>query len=400
VKFATIELTCSMLEPDADEGACATWDETADMYRGAVPLVDAVGGTLRVSAHEERDVEYRDAYADVSQGRLEDLLDLFDEDSIGYDNIDLRDRPSKTLLKRLRMRYPRGSGVAVNEKYSNNPREMLAGKLVPNPAGTFTLYHGTHARFDKPTEFRVTRGGADYGPGFYMTTDPREAAEYGRYVYVATVKLESPLDLLEDDPEALKKLQRGLKINDEDLEYADNKTLEALRLAALVYSQTAIRNFLMRLGYDGIYAEHRLVEHPRTDVASDFVSVLSLEQILSWELMEKPGALVANADRETFAEQIARMRRERDAFSERVRDEVERTGAFIAPVGDERASLRRTGSYRGWVSITRSTRPGIAWQVTFWEGDPRGPDATPTGHLDVSGDLADAAREIIGLASP
>jgi hypothetical protein len=170
--------------------------------------------------------------------------------------------------------------------------EMLAGKLVPNadrlaenPAGTFTLYHGSHTRFDKPTEFRQSRGGVDYGPGFYMTTDPREAAEYGRYVYVATVKLENPLDLLEDDPEALKKLQRGLRIADEDLEHADNKTLEALRLANFVYSQKGIRNLLMRLGYDGIYADHRLVEHPRTDVASDFVSVLSLEQILSWELL-------------------------------------------------------------------------------------------------------------------
>jgi hypothetical protein len=109
-----------MLEPDADEGACATWDETAEMYERAVPLIESVDGALRVSRHDERGVEYRDAYADVSQERLEELLDLFDEDRIGYDNIDLHDRPSKTLLRRLRMRYPRGSGVAVNEKYRNN----------------------------------------------------------------------------------------------------------------------------------------------------------------------------------------------------------------------------------------------------------------------------------------
>jgi hypothetical protein len=222
VKFATIELTCSMLEPDADEEACATWDETADMYRGAEPLVDAVEGKLRVSGHEERGVEYRDAYADVSQDRLEELLDLFDEDRIGYDNIDLHDRPRKALLRRLGMRYPRGSGVSVNEKYRNNPREPLA----------------------------------------------------------------------------------------------------------------------------------------------------------------------------VFA---ARLRHERDAFAEHVRSEVARTGAFASPMRDESMSLRRTGSYRGWVSITRSTRPGIVWQVTFWEGDPTGPDAVPTGHLDVTGGLEDAAKEVRSL---
>jgi hypothetical protein len=159
--------------------------------------------------------------------------------------------------------------------------------LVENPAGTFTLYHGTYTRFDRPTEIRAPRAGTDYGPGLYMTTDPREAAGYGDYVYAATVKLEKPLDLLDDEPEALKKLQRGLKITDEDLEHADNKTLEALRLANLVYSQSAISKFLMRLGYDSIYVDHSLVEHPATAVASNYISVLSPSQILSWDLLSR-----------------------------------------------------------------------------------------------------------------
>ena len=56
------------------------------------------------------------------------------------------------------------------------------------------------------------------------------------------------------------------------------------------------------------------------------------------------GKLVPNTERESFTEQIARMRRERDAFTEYVRSVVESTGAFVAPVRDERASLRRTGA--------------------------------------------------------
>jgi hypothetical protein len=166
--------------------------------------------------------------------------------------------------------------------------------LVENPAGTFTLYHGSYSPFEKPTEFRDSRQGADYGPGFYMATDPREAAEYGYYVYAATVALKRPLDLLDDDPDVLKRLQRGFRVDDEYLQDDSNKLLAVLRLAGAAYSQSAIRKFLIRLGYDSIYVDRRLIEVSRTDAGSDYVSVLSPEQILSWKRVSIEEALVAN----------------------------------------------------------------------------------------------------------
>ena len=103
------------------------------------------------------------------------------------------------------------------------------------------------------------------------------------------------------------------------------------------------------------------------------------------------GKLVPNTERESFSEQIARMRREREAHIERVREEVERTGAYIVQVTDANLVTDYPG---GWQTITRSTRPGVTWQVTYWQGDPRGPNAIPTGHIDITGSLTDAAKEV------
>jgi hypothetical protein len=103
------------------------------------------------------------------------------------------------------------------------------------------------------------------------------------------------------------------------------------------------------------------------------------------------------AEREPFRDMIARVAREQGAFIAMVKAEVSRSGAFIRPLREGRESLKRTGSYRGFATITRSTREGVAWQVTFWEGDPRGADAVPTGHLDVTGGVEDAAMHVIGM---
>lgn len=153
------------------------------------------------------------------------------------------------------------------------------------------------------------------------------------------------------------------------------------------------------------YNVHRGTVDPGGHVTFSFTRESDLEDVEYDSLDEVieaigEGTLTPNAyDRAKFEEHLAGLRRKRDEFTERVREEVARTGAFVAPMRDERASLRRTGSYRGWVTITRSTRPGIAWQVTFWEGDPSGPNAVPTGHMDVSGSLDDAAMEIVGMVS-
>jgi len=91
---------------------------------------------------------------------------------------------------------------------------------------------------------------------------------------------------------------------------------------------------------------------------------------------------------ETLFEFMARVRAEREAFVAKVTRSMRETGSFLAPM--------RHGS--GWVTLFRSTRPNVSWQVTFWEGNPATDEsAAPTGHIDVHGTVDDAAREMIGL---
>jgi hypothetical protein len=454
-----------MLEPDADEGACATWDETADMYRAAEPLVDAVGGALRVSAREERGVEYRDAYADVSQARLEELLALFDEDGVGYDNIDLYDRPSKALLARLRARYPNRSEVSVNEKYESNSAGET--KLCEH-AQYLASYLNTE--FD-PYDFGSYVGiWPDAEPQWEMFEDVPEdrQAEFIEWVKekaIPRAHMNDPLSL----PAYLffdkaKTLPAGTWLahfsRNSFLSFKKGATLETLALSTHANPKT-LKSCEANLDPDaGIYEtvwgfaieaeglSHRDLRGMRnygaqvmlfqTDCAvaawhttDNFEQVifplcseynvhrgsydghaLSFEGASGGEYEEfdsldevigaiGKGTLIPNAyDREAFQGHLAGLRRRRDEFRERVRAEIETAGAFSAPMRDERESLRRAGSYRGWVTITRSTRPGIAWQVTFWEGDPAGADAIPTGHLDVSGTLDDAADHARGLVAP
>jgi len=89
-----------------------------------------------------------------------------------------------------------------------------------------------------------------------------------------------------------------------------------------------------------------------------------------------------------FREYIEQLRAERAAFVAEVEDEVARTGAYVRPM---------RGTPGRYVSLTRSTRPRIDWQVTYWDGDPdRDPTAEPSGHIDVVGTVADAAKDLVG----
>lgn len=71
--------------------------------------------------------------------------------------------------------------------------------------------------------------------------------------------------------------------------------------------------------------------------------------------------------RDIFAEQDARAAAKR-AFGELVWEEFERSGIVVLRAKDIYPGMR--------VSLTRSTYPGVAYQVTRWEGE------EPTGHLD------------------
>lgn len=120
---------------------------------------------------------------------------------------------------------------------------------------------------------------------------------------------------------------------------------------------------------------------------------------------------------ETFEEEIERLDRERSDFTAKVKKSFSAHRVFLAPMSWKRKGPRSRepgmnpdweggasgaprpapGDY-GWITITRSTRAGVAFQVTFWDGDPRGASAVPTGHTDISGSLESAAKEITYMA--
>ena len=96
-------------------------------------------------------------------------------------------------------------------------------------------------------------------------------------------------------------------------------------------------------------------------------------------------------EREPFRDFVERLRREREALRDEVRDEIKRTGAYIKQTSERD---ERNGYPGGWITITRSTREGVDWQVTFWEGNPNGASAIPSGHLDIVGSIENAIKEV------
>lgn len=105
--------------------------------------------------------------------------------------------------------------------------------------------------------------------------------------------------------------------------------------------------------------------------------------------------------RETFEEELERLERVRSDFTAKVKKTFAAHRVFLAPMSwkikDSHAPKSVPGD-SGWITITRSTRPGVAFQITFWEGDPRGASAVPTGHTDISGSIESAAKEITYMA--
>ena len=86
---------------------------------------------------------------------------------------------------------------------------------------------------------------------------------------------------------------------------------------------------------------------------------------------------------------MARIRLHRSAAHEKVRAQLASKGSFVVML------IPPSANYHGlWKTITRSTRPGVNWQVTSWAGDPHGAGANPIGHVDITGGAEEAAREI------
>lgn len=163
----------------------------------------------------------------------------------------------------------------------------------PPPGKTFTAYHASTQKFDRPTEFRAFRN-MDFGPGFYMATDAADTESYGLHLYEAEVRLENPIVISPDvpvDPELLRWFQRVLKIDDDHLEFYDNKLVGILDLLKMLVEmeETDPRKLiavLQKKGYDGIYVDGSVVGAHHRDLPAlqgDYLIIWSPDQILSWK---------------------------------------------------------------------------------------------------------------------
>jgi hypothetical protein len=176
------------------------------------------------------------------------------------------------------------------------PDERAKLKANPPSGKTFTAYHAsTSGMVDKPTEFRGSRG-MDYGPGFYLGTDPGDLTLYGDRLYEATVRLENPIVISHDEPpdeELLGWMKRALRIDDEmwaDMQEdyphpmvgAFSMALTLMQMGEI--SPARLIAALQKRGYDGVYVDGQIVnEHQNMGLKGDYLTVWSPEQILSWE---------------------------------------------------------------------------------------------------------------------
>jgi hypothetical protein len=161
---------------------------------------------------------------------------------------------------------------------------------MPQPPTQFVAYHGS-ASMAQPTVFREFRN-MDFGPGFYMATDPYDALGYGHCVHEAVVRLQSPIVLSMDTPvapELQQWLQRVMGIDDENLEFYEHPTVGVFELAKTLVEMRLISTAklvaaLQRMGFDGIYIESAVVTstHPTMTPRGDYIALWSPSQILSW----------------------------------------------------------------------------------------------------------------------
>ncbi|RLB37261.1 MAG: hypothetical protein DRH30_13500 [Deltaproteobacteria bacterium] len=167
-------------------------------------------------------------------------------------------------------------------------------KVLPNPVPKLTAYHGAHVPMSQPTAFRDFRN-MDFGPGFYLSTSPDDAREYGAHVYRAEVDLKNPVMVTDDyDPVLLKWFQDRLRIRDENMQFYDNPMVAVLDLMKQLsdsgqLNPKAIVSELQVKGYDGIFIDRKVVSdhHDDTAPSGHYVAVWSPDQITTWDVAER-----------------------------------------------------------------------------------------------------------------
>jgi hypothetical protein len=161
----------------------------------------------------------------------------------------------------------------------------------------FVGYHASTRRLDVPVQFRDPRG-MDYGPGLYFATDALDTTSFGPWVHRAEVRLDKPVlfSASNIDEGLVKKLQRAFRIGDDDLLGEQHPLVEIMGLVnAMIeivsYTPARLRNFLAKLGYDGIYVENSILaasaaESGLSPPRGDYFAIFDPAQILSWEAVD------------------------------------------------------------------------------------------------------------------
>jgi len=136
------------------------------------------------------------------------------------------------------------------------------------------VYHGSTRRLEVFTRGggseKVAGFGGDYGPGMYFTTSEADAKAFGPVVGKYRIAVEKPLRIAPGKPgkAEIARLQRGLRIDDETLEFSVEEgahpvaaMMDLMKWAA---SASSVRKFLEKLGYDGICVANSEIrkEHP------------------------------------------------------------------------------------------------------------------------------------------
>jgi hypothetical protein len=162
--------------------------------------------------------------------------------------------------------------------------------ILESAGGTFVGYHATRKRMDRPEKFLMKT--TDFGPGFYFATDVRDTLTYGEVIYQAQIVLKNPIVISRTtppDPVFVAKMQKALKITDQDLSYGDHPIVEIFTLANTIISMgdftiQAFQNFLVKLGYDGVIVSKDVLKQKQN---GDYIVVFTPQQIVSWEIYDQ-----------------------------------------------------------------------------------------------------------------
>lgn len=168
---------------------------------------------------------------------------------------------------------------------------------------TYTAFHGTVYRFDKPTDFAKLKS-MDFGPGFYFTIDRRDAESYGPLVYEAKVRIENPIVVssTKGDDFFVRSFARAIGATMDDVQtgvdHGSHPVSYLFELARTLIdvgsiSQNSIRKWLLKSGFDGVIVDPDIVNATMKKAGAGarmhgrYVAVFSPEQILSWNLSPK-----------------------------------------------------------------------------------------------------------------